>query len=197
MYLKQVFLYLFDLIKSKKDYVRARLMGFQISGKFRKTKNFKKNLDFLKISNFKVGKKRTFVIAEIGNNHNGSVELALEMVDAAHEADEREDGTASQARFWISGAHAIPKVLLHWATARAQGLFVRVGGAQDKARDGEALGLVRLLGKVRVVRAHLASTEASTAVRPEGRGAPGDVMASPRFNTPRPRGSLAERKRGE
>ena len=88
--------------------------------------------------------------------------------EAAREADQREDGTASQARFWLSGAHAIPKVRLHWATARAQGLFVRAGGAQDKARDGEALGLVRLLGKVRVVRAHLASsTEVSTVVRPE------------------------------
>jgi sialic acid synthase SpsE/sugar phosphate isomerase/epimerase len=41
----------------------------------------------MKISNFNVGKKKTFIIAEIGNNHNGSVELALEMVDAAHEAD--------------------------------------------------------------------------------------------------------------
>ena len=75
--------------------------------------------------------------------------------------------------FGLSGAHAIPKVRLHWATARAQGLFVRAGGAQDKARDGEALGLVRLLGKVRVVRAHLASsTEVSTVVRPGGAPAP-------------------------
>ena len=41
----------------------------------------------MKISNFNVGRKKTFVIAEIGNNHNGSVELALKMVDAAHEAD--------------------------------------------------------------------------------------------------------------
>mgnify|MGYP001361893890 CR=1 FL=1 len=32
------------------------------------------------------GKKNVFVIAEIGNNHNGSVKLALEMVDAAYEA---------------------------------------------------------------------------------------------------------------
>ena len=41
----------------------------------------------MKISNFNVGDKKTFVIAEIGNNHNGSFELAKEMVDAAHEAD--------------------------------------------------------------------------------------------------------------
>ena len=40
----------------------------------------------MKISNVNVGEKKVFVIAEIGNNHNGNVELALEMVDAAHEA---------------------------------------------------------------------------------------------------------------
>lgn len=41
----------------------------------------------MKISNFVLGEKKTFVIAEIGNNHNGSVELAMKMVDAAHEAN--------------------------------------------------------------------------------------------------------------
>ena len=39
----------------------------------------------MKISNYNLGEKKVFVIAEIGNNHNGSVELALEMIDAAHE----------------------------------------------------------------------------------------------------------------
>jgi sialic acid synthase SpsE len=35
------------------------------------------------IDNFKIGEGRTFVIAEIGNNHNGSFERAIEMVDLA------------------------------------------------------------------------------------------------------------------
>ena len=38
------------------------------------------------ISNFNSSDKKVFVIAEIGNNHNGSVELALKMVSAAYEA---------------------------------------------------------------------------------------------------------------
>ncbi|MDB2676314.1 N-acetylneuraminate synthase family protein [Amylibacter sp.] len=38
----------------------------------------------MKISNFNLGDKSTFIIAEIGNNHNGSLDLALEMVDAVH-----------------------------------------------------------------------------------------------------------------
>lgn len=37
----------------------------------------------LKIANFEIGTGRTFVIAEIGNNHNGSFERAIEMVDLA------------------------------------------------------------------------------------------------------------------
>ena len=40
----------------------------------------------MNISNFSLVEKNVFVIAEIGNNHNGSLGLALEMVDAAHEA---------------------------------------------------------------------------------------------------------------
>ncbi|RJX30683.1 MAG: acetylneuraminic acid synthetase [Oxalobacter sp.] len=37
----------------------------------------------INIGNFEVGGKRSFVIAEIGNNHNGSIERALQMVDQA------------------------------------------------------------------------------------------------------------------
>lgn len=40
----------------------------------------------IEISNFSLGGKNVFVIAEIGNNHNGSIELALKMIDAASEA---------------------------------------------------------------------------------------------------------------
>jgi sialic acid synthase SpsE/sugar phosphate isomerase/epimerase len=40
-------------------------------------------MDILKLI---LGKTEVFVIAEIGNNHNGSFDLALEMVDAAHDA---------------------------------------------------------------------------------------------------------------
>ena len=36
-----------------------------------------------KISNFEIGSGRVFVIAEIGNNHNGSFERAKEMIDKA------------------------------------------------------------------------------------------------------------------
>ena len=37
----------------------------------------------MKINNFEVGKDSTFIIAEIGNNHNGSFERAIEMIDEA------------------------------------------------------------------------------------------------------------------
>jgi len=40
----------------------------------------------MRISNFILGETKIFVIAEIGNNHNGSLGLALEMVDAAYDA---------------------------------------------------------------------------------------------------------------
>ena len=40
----------------------------------------------MKIANFDIGKKRVFVIAEIGNNHNGSLDLAIDMIDKVREA---------------------------------------------------------------------------------------------------------------
>lgn len=39
----------------------------------------------IKIGSFEIGAGRTFVIAEIGNNHNGSFERAIEMVDRSAE----------------------------------------------------------------------------------------------------------------
>lgn len=36
---------------------------------------------FFKIGEFEVGSKRTFIISEIGNNHNGSFEKAIQMID--------------------------------------------------------------------------------------------------------------------
>lgn len=40
----------------------------------------------ISIANFEIGKGRTFIIAEIGNNHNGSFERAIEMIDLAQAA---------------------------------------------------------------------------------------------------------------
>lgn len=40
----------------------------------------------MQIENFNLGDENVFVIAEIGNNHNGSIELAIDMVDSAYEA---------------------------------------------------------------------------------------------------------------
>jgi sialic acid synthase SpsE/sugar phosphate isomerase/epimerase len=38
-----------------------------------------------KIGNYQIGTGRVYIIAEIGNNHNGSFDRAIEMVDLAHE----------------------------------------------------------------------------------------------------------------
>lgn len=40
----------------------------------------------MKIGQFEIGTGRTYVIAEIGNNHNGSLERAIELIDLALEA---------------------------------------------------------------------------------------------------------------
>jgi sialic acid synthase SpsE/sugar phosphate isomerase/epimerase len=40
----------------------------------------------MKIANCEIGKGRTYVIAEIGNNHNGSLERAFELIDLALDA---------------------------------------------------------------------------------------------------------------
>lgn len=40
----------------------------------------------INIGQFEIGAGRTFVIAEIGNNHNGSFDRAIEMIDKAREA---------------------------------------------------------------------------------------------------------------
>lgn len=39
----------------------------------------------IKIGNFEIGSGRTFIIAEIGNNHNGSFDRAIDMIDKAIE----------------------------------------------------------------------------------------------------------------
>ena len=38
------------------------------------------------INNFQIGENRTFIIAEIGNNHNGSYENAIILIDEAFAA---------------------------------------------------------------------------------------------------------------
>lgn len=40
----------------------------------------------LQIGNFTIGEGRAFIIAEIGNNHNGSYDLAIELIDQAIQA---------------------------------------------------------------------------------------------------------------
>ena len=37
----------------------------------------------MKIGKFNIGKGRCFIIAEIGNNHNGDIDRAMKMVDLA------------------------------------------------------------------------------------------------------------------
>ena len=39
-----------------------------------------------RIGDFEIGTGRVFIIAEIGNNHNGCLKLAKNMIDAAVEA---------------------------------------------------------------------------------------------------------------
>ena len=39
----------------------------------------------IQIGNFEIGSGRAFIIAEIGNNHNGSFDRAIEMIDRAAE----------------------------------------------------------------------------------------------------------------
>ena len=40
----------------------------------------------IQIGNFKIGSGRVFIIAEIGNNHNGSFDRAIRMIDLAIDA---------------------------------------------------------------------------------------------------------------
>ena len=39
----------------------------------------------MKIRNVEIGSEHTFIIAEIGNNHNGSLDRAIQMIDMAKE----------------------------------------------------------------------------------------------------------------
>ena len=39
----------------------------------------------IQIGNFEIGRGRTFIIAEIGNNHNGSYDRAIQMIDRVAE----------------------------------------------------------------------------------------------------------------
>ena len=39
----------------------------------------------IRVGNFEVGAGRIFIIAEIGNNHNGSFDCAMQMIDLACE----------------------------------------------------------------------------------------------------------------
>ena len=34
----------------------------------------------IKINNFTIGEEKTFIIAEIGNNHNGNIEIAKKLI---------------------------------------------------------------------------------------------------------------------
>ena len=39
----------------------------------------------LQIENFIIGKEKTFIIAEIGNNHNGNFDNAIKLIDQCKE----------------------------------------------------------------------------------------------------------------
>jgi len=67
------------------------------------------------IKNFEIGGKKTFIIAEIGNNHNGDFQLAKDMIDAAK----------------LAGADCVKFQMRHMS---------EVYRSKSLAKDGEDLG---------------------------------------------------------